>query len=163
MPCISKTEKWAAYHEAGHAVISLEMEIPFSSVAIFPAKDDSRRWGGEVSPVTGHRSRMDRTQEMYYAGWIAEGRARGCRYFVASLHAEDDIENARARFLGMCVHPPTKEQEWVHWASVERTVKRLVKEHWPEITAVAEELLNKKTLTMAQVQGIISEKKGGGA
>jgi hypothetical protein len=155
----------AAYHEAGHAVISLTLGIPFKSVMIFPTEDDYS-WGGYLTPIRGHRSGPDDTQLVDYAGLLAEGRARGCRYGIWS--GKDDIEHAEKMYRAMIPKGAaallSKEErekaDGVHWEWVEKITKRMVKEHWNEIRAVAEALIDKDLLTMAEVEAIIQAARG---
>ena len=128
----------AAYHEAGHAVISLTLGIPFKSVMIFPTEDDYS-WGGYLAPIRGHRSHPDDSQHVDYAGFLAEGRACGCRYgFWSGI---DDINHAEKMYRKMIPKGAaaffSKEQiekaDEAHWIWVEKITKRMVKEHWNEI------------------------------
>lgn len=150
-----------ATHEAGHVIAALAVGLPPSRALIEPA-----RWGGGVAGAVEHRSldwidhqaavhrrsrraprltRRERTQ--------LEGDLIAC---CAGLAAEqvvlggmpsqrwaltDDCEQARdvARLLG---HRGWAASAYI--ARARRRALRIVREHWPQVQAIARRLLERE-------------------
>ena len=165
-----KKRKGAAYHEAGHAVISVALGIPFKEVSLtmkeVPAtmngrpgtgryidgvvfhEEDSQRWAAERE-----RGILDDNHLLsMMAGGTAEVSAVGDR--------KEALRGADLDLATICQATRDEKTARAMAADAVHRVFPLIQEHWNEIVVVAESLLKEKTLTEDQVKlhmGVVGE------
>lgn len=153
-----------AYHEAGHAVAAISKDIPVTEVSIVEKEDI---WGGCLHACVmgfdyqGERKRRQIARDciiVCYAGFQSEILFNPD---ADKSQSEEDDSNAFDLSRQWCVFPRScrcvgDDAHWNYLHQLERQAHRLVKQYWPAIVAVAEELLSHKTLTGEQVS-IFSE------
>lgn len=170
-----------AYHEAGHAVISAAVRWPVTKVTILP--DESKGTGGGCHhPVSLDKLTADGTRDaagpvlrdiaIYMAATIAESTVRrrsptwtavtglGDFYVINGKKtplrdSAGDLGEAVDRLLHLT---GDDGDEYVRLSSrVWRLTVREVRARWPQVRAVAETLLEKRTLCGRSVLKIIRE------
>lgn len=165
---ITKREWDTAYHEAGHAVaaISLGLSIGRNGVTVVPDKIKQtlgtshvlsqlrERPDVPVSPRT--HVQIENRAVMDMAGDVAEKKFRPRRYYGGQtdlLHASD---------LLSCISEANDITEARLKVAILRA-QSLVGRRWREITALANALVERKTLTAKQVREVISLATNGDA
>ena len=156
----SKCDIRTAYHEAGHCLISLLLNVPVVSVGI----EKKASWNGYpyiqkkgwIHHGRGVTASLENCILILLAGPTAEGMCpcgvrRDGNFYLASreditqVYATVDEVGftgaARGRYMRQC----------------RRRVERGLKYHWPEVTALAKALLVRKRLTGKQALKIIEE------
>src|SRR5712664_3778156 len=145
-----------AYHEAGHAVIQIKLDIGVKKVTIVPnPKTDTLGYSRQASkpPSEGAAQwRRDsywlRLAVVFYAGREAEKRA-GYKNWRRGSETDE-------RMAGDLMYEITAgadlQARSLFFELAERRAFVLVKLHWVEIEAVAKALLTEKTLTGDQVK-----------
>jgi hypothetical protein len=164
-----------AFHEAGHAVLHVLLQIPFESAEIFNAKNraplESRHLAGQVK----------RADWLNY--WQFDGHGPECEYDYAhrevaislagqiaeELYTGDDKELGAAydrehiRDIKMTLLPDSTKAETKHWKAgvkilwgfTERLLQR--PEVWAAVKAVAYALLRRNRLSATAVRRIVSK------
>ena len=143
-----RTLKSTAYHEAGHAVVSIATGLPFDSVTITPG--DGYRGALVYSQgfsIFGEKS----TQEIALAkkailvslaGSIAEEKLNG-RY--SQMSAVVDMFNAEALALQLAKNPDA------YLNRKRNEARQIITDEWSFVVRLAESLLNRKILSYADV------------
>ena len=140
-----------AYHEAGHAVVAFELEIPVESVTIAPDEESvgsmiyQRRLQklddyGSIS--ARRRATLEAHVRVLIAGWIAEKRFNP-KGFRRSGAQEDQRTLITIVFL---LSNSEKEARLYHRLLEVQTVQ-IVNRRWFAIKALAAALLKKETLS----------------
>ena len=159
---ISQALRSTAYHEAGHATCNYWFGMKMKAIWIeqeegevirtpLLAEDDEVEfWKAKKegkSYPKNHREWLDHQAVSNLAGPIAEEEFNPRYDYLASESDYEAVEN-----LGILweVGDALKWEE-----EVKNKAKQFVQEHWDEITAVAEALLEHQTLTGDQVEQII--------
>lgn len=150
-----------AYHEAGHAAVSAYFELGPNSVTIQRGDDTL---GSSTDPgiaMFDYDSRSTRSQTIRqmimvcYAGLLAE------MLFDPNAQAElsqgdetlawnllSDVSVRHCSYVGDEVYVAALER-------LRRKAQKLVRSLWPEIEALAQALLTRKTLSKEEVEGIV--------
>lgn len=126
----------AAFHEAGHAVVAVVLDMPFDSVFIFGdwGRIDPRRENGRPIPWPADF----RDAVMTAAGPVAEAKKMHRSLFNVSLDAgEDDFA-----YVESSGHDPTEAV---------RQAKKLLRANWQAVEAVAGDLILRGLLLEAEV------------
>jgi hypothetical protein len=155
-----------AYHEAGHAVVAVEMHRPLRRVTVVP--DGARKTLGccEQAPWPRwfrrqpRRERDNRTRDFIeaqalidFAGGIAEARFKGSRRRLGACRDRNNALTLLERLSGS-----RKECEaYAAWLYA-RTENLLAQGYvWRMVEAVAAELLRKGTLSGRQLRACCSQ------
>lgn len=140
-----------AYHEAGHAVASIDLGFRFTEAVIKqdgsghvgPGVRLPRHWGHHFSPHG--RERAEDQIVMFAAGPVSEARLTGRRVDVLrqSQIPRSDWSNIQFRYEAL---RPDSELEWLMQRS-----RVLVARRWREIEFVATALVDASQLTADEV------------
>lgn len=134
-----------AFHEAGHAVAAYVLEVPFESISITPTSTSSGRLVIEISKVLPEQRAI-----ICYAGGDAGMRVAGQFgdaggqdadlniAWDASQHVPDGGQSAENFRFNCMVKSQTIVKDW-----------------WPAITALANELVGSPTLAQAEAIHVI--------
>ena len=152
-----------AWHEAGHAVCSVNFKIPFKYATIEPDFVD-RSWGhvkyeGESCFQGMSRNHREGIAISAYAGGLAEKKYLNQKPFRNGLKnlpigASQDREDAMAALNERLA---TDEEnlayaEWIYHRAIRFVYDEI---NWQSIQAVALELIDKKRLTRREVRKIV--------
>ena len=159
-----RAKEATAYHEAGHAVVALAQRLRVEGVTIKPSKGNHGHATTSLDELKGVlmngevagrrlRNQIEKHMRQSLAGSMSQRRFRSSSY--RSHHSRDDDEFVAdlSGYLGL---PP--EEANVRIAQVGDETECLVKEHWPEIVAVATALLERETLSAPELRRIVSGK-----
>jgi ATP-dependent Zn protease len=152
-----------AFHEAGHAVVSFMLDVPFRSVTIRPDADLLgcvlfQEWPQWAIPDSGRYDErratewLTRRTQISLAGQIAETLHAGRRpaKFSHSADDHDVFENA----MTIC----SSEEEcsaWLNWLFIRTRSSLAVPDVWCAVEALAEELLKQETISGVEARNII--------
>jgi hypothetical protein len=148
LPSMATRRKEVAFHEAGHAVIGHELDLAIETATIKPG-------GGYLGRVTHDFFRRidDYTNDILcsMAGAIAELEFSGQPFEWKRPNLRVDLRNIRyAKWRlendGHEVHPDSYYEE---------QTRKLVREHWRKIEAVADALLKKETLSRIELRELL--------
>jgi hypothetical protein len=140
-----------AYHEAGHAVASIDLDFPFTEAVINqdgsghvgPGVRLPRHWGHHFSPYG--RDRVEDQIVMFAAGPLAETHLTGRTLdgLRLTLFPRNDWSYIKFRYDAL---EPSTDIEWLILRS-----RALVVRRWREIEFVATALVEHSRLTAAEV------------
>lgn len=153
------TPRHTAYHEAGHAVIAHRLGFKVTLLTIVP--NEAENTEGSVTIdwfhdfTTAQRSMVSRALRRDYrdyvvqllAGELAEARATNGRYNTDSGAGDYADGYVIARIV-------SKNPER-YLADCRRDARKLVRQHWGAITAVAAALLEKRTVQRCEFLKLI--------
>jgi len=159
-----RRELSTAYHEAGHAVVSFYLFMPFKYVTVTSDKTDASlghvAWSRPPKWATDEYSSRPLQQREFwenhvmigFAGRVAQQIFLGKR--VQYGHGSDyqNIAEHSLRFGGSS---PDVHVHWCRW--LHARTKTMVETRWKDIEAVARALVIHKRLTHDQVTNIINE------
>jgi hypothetical protein len=162
----------AAYHEAGHAVMAVLTRTPLRDTTIVSSRlgassGATRLVGngrGRVKVATKMKSgTRGRQQVMHRACFDVAGEIAQRRFAPGSwrtMHSRSDLANISRLLdtLGLS----EERLKMLAKAIVSRTYQ-LIQANWSSVEAVASELLERKTLTGAQVRRIVASNRRTGA
>jgi hypothetical protein len=151
----------AAYHAAGHAVISIVQGLEIHSVTVLPGSNHNGA-NGKLSELNAtHRlasdifelyrqSLVEKKARSYLAGRIAQRRfnARSWR----SHHDDGDSDRARSLLDGMTGGSERATRAWLKllWIQTEDMVER----SWTQIDALARALIQRHTLSPIEARTV---------
>ena len=156
-----------AYHEAGHvaATIWLYIRLRRKAATIVPNHTQRvwlspgavwTRWDLKGRPDVEITSRMyvrlEREIVVFLAGEHAQRKCRPSS--VRSHHGDSDRRNA-IDLLSYLVPKVGSKEFTLHYQLLNARAKNLVDALWPQITAVANALLERKTLTAQEVRAVL--------
>ena len=124
-----------AYHEAGHAVISMKLGYKYLYVTIIP---DGDRLGHVCceNPLMGdHDDKIRHALKVLIAASLAEGKHLG------SPTWGDAEDRARATDLALLATDRDTERAEALINEMIGEAQKLVEQHWPDIEALAQRLL----------------------
>ena len=131
----SSAREAVAYHEAGHAVISMKLGYRCLYVTIVPDGDRVGHVCCEDPLVGGHDDKIKHALKVLIAASIAESKHVGSR---SSGDADDRVKATNLALLatnGDTEHAEALIDEMIDEA------RKLVEQHWPDIEKLAEQLL----------------------
>ena len=153
-----------AYHEAGHAVVAFHLDIGIrrKGVTIVPDHDEGNlgccwtklgfRGRPDVEITNTMHVLLERRIVVFLAGEHAQRKYRLSS--VRSYHADSDRRNA-VDLLSYLVPDVTGEEFRLHYKLLSLRAKNMVEVRWPQIVAVANLLVERKTLTPDEVRKVI--------
>jgi ATP-dependent Zn protease len=153
-----------AYHEAGHAVVGLRLRFRMKTATIVPRDGvlgevehgketylyDDLEFGRDSARS---RRRGEEVIILRLSGLTAERRFRPR---AASKHALDDHEHAAD--LALSLNGGDVEVTNAHIKDLSLRTDKLVADNWPQVEAVAQALLERRTLKGAEIAAIVREK-----
>lgn len=147
-----------AFHEAGHAVVSVCERMPVVRVTIVPDGDTDgvcvgRPWPASRSPEffndSRTKTRLRKQIRVLFAGPIAEARSQGTKDWDLDENSWD------AQSIAECALEHSHDRATELCAAEQRHAEVLVTEHWAAIAAVAEALLNRGILSGRRVRELV--------
>jgi hypothetical protein len=158
---LSRRER-TAYHETGHTIASLFLELPLRSTSIV-AKEDylgvtiCRRLtkqlvqAAEIRDLTpAQRDRSEREVVVSLAGVIAEKMACG-RWKTSG--AREDVRSADD-FLGAL--SGSDDERTAYFTLLAIRTRDLLRRRWPYVEAVSKALLSKNTLAINEIWRVVA-------
>jgi ATP-dependent Zn protease len=156
---LSKLEL-TAYHEAGHAVASLDLRRSIQTVTVIPDPDQDSlghvkhhklpngEWLlEEMESGNPRRSFVEREIIIGIAGEVAETVARGKR--LNQVIGSYEWEQA---FAGAGMVSGSHDEAWAHMMWLTEHTKNLLTSQWSLVEEIAKALMVKKTLTGREVR-----------
>ena len=143
-----------AYHEAGHAVISMKLGYRCLYVTIIP---DGGRLGHvccEDPLIGGHDNKIEHALKVLMAANLAEGR------HVRSQTWDNADDRVKATNLALLATDRDTERAEALINQMIGETRELVEQHWPDIEALAQRLLVKGRVNFLEVEAGASEKSG---
>jgi Peptidase family M41 len=140
-----------AYHEAGHAVISMKLGYRCLYVTIIP---DGDRLGHVCcdDPLVGeHDDKIKHALKVLIAARLAEGR------HVGSQTWGDSDDRVKATNLALLATDRDNEQAEALINEVIGEARKLVECHWSDIEKLAEQLLVERMVNFLQRKAVASE------
>jgi len=141
-----------AYHEAGHAVISMKLGYRCLYVTIV---SDAKRLGHVCceDPLVGrHDDKIEHALMVLIAASLAEGKHTGSRDIW------DDADD-RVKAIGIALLATDRDTERAE-ALINKKIgeaRKLVEQHWPDIEALAQQLLVKERVNFLEIEAGASE------
>ena len=138
-----------AYHEAGHALASIDLDFPFIEAVIKLDGSGSVGPGVRLPRYWGHgRDRVEDQIVMFAAGPLAETRltgrtSRSLNSLTESLFPRNNWSAIKLRYDAL---EPKTDLDWLIGRSRVLVVRR-----WREIEFVASSLVERSRLTSAEV------------
>ena len=157
------SERTLAVHEAAHAVVALAHKIGVRDVTIVPTKlflEQMRRMqksarivklAGEGSPSSSDREHLEGIIMSQLASVFAEMRVHGAECCSASTLQDED----EALEFTLCLADESADEDTLY-CELQRRASIAVKKWWPQIEAVADALLEQRTLTGKDVSDLIA-------
>jgi Peptidase family M41 len=136
-----------AYHEAGHAVISMRLGYRCLYVTITP---DGNRLGHaccEDPLIGGHDDKIKHALKVLIAARLAEGR------HVGSQTWGDADDRVKATNLALLASDRDTERAEALINEMIHETRMLVGQHWPEIEALAQRLLVNQRVNFLDTSG----------
>jgi ATP-dependent Zn protease len=152
-----------AYHESGHAVVKIVLDLTFKKVSIIPEEDSS---GRIIAPTVGGyecHSKRDRrviARRIILANYAGLHAERLIDPNAPDLHGCQDELDAFQTSVDVCVFPRHMDHvgDVAHSNYLDRLrseAGRLVNRQRRAITELAEELLKEKELDWAATKAIV--------
>jgi ATP-dependent Zn protease len=133
-----------AYHEAGHAVISMKLGYRCLYVTIIPDGDRLGHVCCEDPLAGGHDDKIKHALKVLIAASLAESKHIGCRTWG---DADDRVKATNLALLATDRDTSRAIGE----------AHKLVEQHWPDIQALAERLLIKGRINFLESEAGASE------
>lgn len=137
-----------AIHEAGHAVVAIINDTPFTGVSIEPFVTDEgiRAAGGIIGPISG--SATDKAQALF-GGQVAEAKFRG----IKTAPLKETTSRFDTRLIGEVMKsvlaPSISEEEEITWGIVDRNYDTILK--------VANTLMSRPKMTRSEIVDVINK------
>ena len=150
-----RTRESIAYHEAGHAVVGVLLGMPVERVTILPGRRQlhgvrRRTKGAAILKVRRTVAGCRKNAESSLAGPLVEER------FLNAKSRQDviDLDTLEALALApKCRRGNDAAYDWL--ADRAEKARRLIDKHWSMIGSVAACLLERKTLTHAELKDVM--------
>jgi hypothetical protein len=145
-----------AYHEAGHAVISMKLGYKCLYVTIIP---DGNRLGHvccEDPLAGGHDDKIKHALKVLIAASLAESKHIRCRTWG------DADDRVKATNLALLATDRNAERAVALVNEMIGEARKLVEQHWPDIEALAEQLLVEGRINFLQPKATASEDSDSG-
>jgi hypothetical protein len=157
------SERTLALHESAHAVVALAHKIGVRDVTIVPTRLDLGQMRpmpksarilnrlGEGPPSSSDREHVEGIIILSLASVFAEMRVYGAEVCSAStLHDENN-----ALDLALCLGDESADEETIY-CDLQCRASIAVEKWWPQIEAVADALLEQRTLTGKDISDLIA-------
>ena len=131
----SSSREAVAYHEAGHAVISMKLGYRCLYVTIIPDGDRLGHVCCEDPLVGGHVDKIKHALKVLIAASVAESK------HVGSKSWGDGDDRLRATNLALLATDRDTQRVEVLIEEPIDGARKLVEQHWPDIEKPAEQLL----------------------
>jgi hypothetical protein len=149
-----------AYHEAGHAVLAWRRFVRLKGITIIPGKDFQGQCrhakvllgrSPEIEDSPRAQIRKQTNAMIALAGPIAQKlyKPRSFRHY----HASSDNGIVADLALNHNGSSIKAAEAWIRWLDV--CVRDIVRGNWPLVTALATELVRRKTLRGDEVEGFL--------
>jgi len=125
-----------AYHEAGHAVISMKLGYRCLYVTIIPDGDRLGHVCCEDPLVRGHHDKIEHALKVLIAARLAEGRQVG-----SGEGWGDADDRVKATNLALLATDRDTERAEALLNEMVGEARKLVERYWPDIEELAEQLL----------------------
>ena len=164
-----------SHHEAGHAVVACLFNIPLFAVTVAPGPRDSSggrvmgnvqlvlkipKWANPWLPEFDHkrgRQYIARNICMTLAGVLAETLHTRCWQQTAEHEGTDDESLAHA--VALPLHStPKATRNWVNRLRFQTLETLRAPDVWAAVDAVARELVQRNTLTGAEVRALVKRR-----
>ena len=143
-----------AYHEAGHAVISMKLGYRCLYATIIPDGDRLGHVCCEDPLIAGHDNKIEHALKVLIAASFAEGRHFGSPTWG---DADDRVEATKIALLA--TNRDSERAEALINKMIGET-RKLVEQHWPDIEALAQRLLVKDQVNFLEIEAGSSEHPG---
>ena len=143
---MSDPRQTIAYHEAGHAVISMKLGYKCLYVTIIPDGDRLGHVCCEDPVIAGHEDKIKHALKVLIAASLAEGKHLG----YATWGDADDRAKATTLALLASDHDAGGAETLIDEMTGE--ARELVEQHWPEIEALARQLIEKGRVNFLAVE-----------
>jgi len=152
---MSDPRETIAYHEAGHAVISMTLGYRCLYVTIVPDGDRLGHVCCEDPLIASHEDKIEHALKVLIAASLAEGKHFGC----ATWGDAEDREKAKSLALLASDHDTGGAETLIDAMTGE--ARELVEQHWPEIEALAQRLIEKGRVNFPALKASASEASTG--
>ena len=143
-----------AYHEAGHAVISMKLGYRCLYVTIITDGDRVGHVCCEDPLVGGHDDKIKHALKVLIAASLAESKHIGCRTWG------DADDRVKATNLALLATDRKAERAAALVKEMIGEARKLVEQHWPDIEALAKRLLIKGRVNFLETEAGASEGSG---
>ena len=140
-----------AYHEAGHAVISMKLGYKCLYVTIIPDGDRLGHVCCEDPLVGGHDDKIKHALKVLIAASVAESKHIGSRTWG------DADDSVKATNLALSATDRDTERAEALLNKMIREARKLVEQHWQDIEALAKRLLIKGRVNFLETKSRASE------
>jgi hypothetical protein len=134
-PFVTDQREAIAYHEAGHAVISMKLGYKCLYVTIIPDGDRQGHVCCEDPMIVGGNSKIEDAIKVLMAAALSEGKHLG----RATWGDAEDRLTARKLALLACNQDTEQAEALIN--EIIAKARQMVEHHWSEIEAVAQQLL----------------------
>jgi hypothetical protein len=152
-----------AYHEAGHAVANLFLDLPVKLVTIVPHKNSGgrveapgssslRRFDAAVELSLRKRDRLERNVRSSLAGAVAERRF--ARRSWRSWHSQHDWMQA-SWLIDTFLTGGNARATSAYFKLLQIQTENLIENHWREVEAVAQALVVHRTLVAKELSAVV--------
>lgn len=137
-----------AYHEAGHAVISMKLGYKCLYVTIVPDGDRLGHVCGEDPLSVGRASKFQDAIKILVAASLSENK----RFGLATWGDAEDRLTANKLALLACNHETAQAEALID--GIVSETSQLLEHHWPEIDALAQRLLTQGRVNFLDSEGL---------
>jgi Peptidase family M41 len=141
-----------AYHEAGHAVISMKLGYRCLYVTIIPDGDRLGHVCCEDPMAGGHNGRINHALKVLIAASLSEGKHVG-----GSRSWGDADDRVKATNLALLATDHDTERAEALVNEMIGETRKLVERHWCDIEALAKRVLIKGTVNFLETEAWASE------
>lgn len=164
-------DQWeTAHHEAGHAVAAWLLGqlkkgdyvtiIPDPKIGSLGLFRNPARFISELENSGGYSGRATLQAEKFVVGCLA-GNAASCRHRKTKRRYLKGGEQDREQAIEVLSHLVGSNEELKpYFQLLQLRAENLVARFWPEVEAVAKQLLSRKTLTSEQIREICLSARG---
>ncbi len=156
-----------AYHEAGHAVMSVLERLPFRHVTIIPNEDHvgmvepsdpPKDFRPELETNIRTRLRVEAMIRVRLAGEVAGGIFAGRRSWRLPVTSSSPTDFSLAMDLATClVEVDDTLSAYLHLLYLQTRDKLRIRWNWIRVEAVAEALLRERNLSSRKVRKIMQD------
>lgn len=148
---MSDPKETIAYHEAGHAVISMKLGYKCLYVTIVPDGDRLGHVCCQDPLMAGHADKIRHALEVLIAASLAEAKHFGWSTWG------DAGDCAQAKSLALLASDHDAARAEVLLETTLRETRERVEQHWQEIDALAQRLVKNGTVNFLEVEARTSE------